>query len=110
MEEVARTKITGEEETFSHTDLWDFQANVEGAEVAYGTVRDIANSKGAAAKQVVRTLDSEFSGIQTLLAQVPLRHRLRPVHGAHHGAGEGAVGCGQRAERAPQPAHVIVVG
>ena len=32
MEEVSRSKITGEEETFSHTDLWDFQANVEGAE------------------------------------------------------------------------------
>jgi iron uptake system component EfeO len=69
MEEVARTKITGEEERFSHTDLWDFQANVEGAEAAYATVRDIANGKGAAAKQVVRTLDSEFSRIQTLLAK-----------------------------------------
>ena len=69
MEEVARTKITGEEETFSHTDLWDFQANVDGADVAYGTVRDIANSKGAAGKQVVRTLDSEFSRITTLLAK-----------------------------------------
>ena len=69
MEEVARTKITGEEETFSHTDLWDFQANVEGAEVAYGTVRDIANGKGPQAKQVVRTLDSEFSGIAAMLAK-----------------------------------------
>lgn len=69
MEEVARTKITGEEETYSHTDLWDFQANVEGAEVAYGTVRDIASSKGADAKRVVRTLDSEFRAITAMPAE-----------------------------------------
>ncbi len=27
-----RKKITGEEEVFSHTDLYDFRANIEGAE------------------------------------------------------------------------------
>lgn len=69
MEEVSRSKITGEEETFSHTDLWDFQANVEGAQVAYGIVRDIAESKGANGKKVVAQLDSEFAAITTLLAQ-----------------------------------------
>ena len=31
MEEVAATKISGEENRYSHTDLWDFQANFEGA-------------------------------------------------------------------------------
>jgi iron uptake system component EfeO len=31
MEEVAATKIAGEEDRYSHTDLWDFQANFEGA-------------------------------------------------------------------------------
>ena len=29
--EVADTKIVGEEDTFSHTDLYDFKANIEGA-------------------------------------------------------------------------------
>jgi iron uptake system component EfeO len=69
MEEVSRSKITGEEETFSHTDLWDFQANVEGAEVAYGIVRDIAAAKGTNGKQVVAKLDAEFASIQKLLDQ-----------------------------------------
>ena len=32
MEEVAATKISGEEERYSHTDLDDFQANFEGAD------------------------------------------------------------------------------
>jgi len=31
IEEVASTKISGEEDRYSHTDLWDFQANVDGA-------------------------------------------------------------------------------
>ncbi len=31
MEEVAATKISGEENRYSHTDLWDFQANFEGS-------------------------------------------------------------------------------
>ncbi len=31
MEEVATGKVTGEEEYWSHTDLWDFAANVAGA-------------------------------------------------------------------------------
>ncbi|MGI4811955.1 MAG: iron uptake system protein EfeO [Janthinobacterium lividum] len=32
MEEVAATKISGEEDRYSHTDLWDFQGNVDGAQ------------------------------------------------------------------------------
>jgi len=69
MEEVSSSKITGEEETFSHTDLYDFQANVEGAKVAYGIVRDIASAKGSNGKQLVSKLDTEFASIQKLLDQ-----------------------------------------
>jgi len=31
MEEVAATKISGEEDRYSHTDLWDFRGNVDGS-------------------------------------------------------------------------------
>lgn len=31
IEEVAANKISGEEDRYSHTDLWDFKANVDGA-------------------------------------------------------------------------------
>lgn len=47
LEEVALSKIVGEEETFSHTDLYDFKANVEGAEVAYGNVQAIVEKNNA---------------------------------------------------------------
>lgn len=69
MEEVAGSKITGEEEAFSHTDLQDFQGNLEGADVAYGVVRDIAAAKGSAGKDVVTKLDAEFDRVAATLAQ-----------------------------------------
>ncbi|MGH3446366.1 MAG: iron uptake system protein EfeO [Nocardioidaceae bacterium] len=38
LDEVARTKITGEEERYSHIDLLDFQANVEGSQQAFANL------------------------------------------------------------------------
>ena len=35
IEEVSTGKITGEEDRYSGTDLWDFAANVEGSEKAF---------------------------------------------------------------------------
>ena len=39
IEEVQNTKITGEEEAFSHIDFVDFAGNVEGAQQAYAALR-----------------------------------------------------------------------
>ena len=39
LDEVAKSKITGEEERYSHIDLLDFQANVEGAEQAFANLQ-----------------------------------------------------------------------
>jgi iron uptake system component EfeO len=36
LDEVSASKITGEEDRYSHTDLSDFAANVEGSETAFG--------------------------------------------------------------------------
>ena len=69
MDEVATGKITGEEETWSHTDLWDFQANIEGAKVSFENVRDIANSKGKTGKALVKQIDSDFATLSTTLGQ-----------------------------------------
>ncbi|MET0862129.1 MAG: EfeM/EfeO family lipoprotein, partial [Microbacterium sp.] len=58
-----------EEDEFSHTDLWDFQANVEGASVAYGNVREIAEARGEEGKDLVADIDEQFENLNTLLAQ-----------------------------------------
>lgn len=64
LDEVATGKVTGEEEIWSHTDLWDFQANVDGASVLYGGVRNILVQKNPA---LAEQLDSEFATLQGLL-------------------------------------------
>ena len=35
LNEVSTSKVTGEEDRYSHTDLYDFAANVQGAEKIY---------------------------------------------------------------------------
>ncbi len=65
LDEVASGKITGEEEIWSHTDLWDFQANLEGARVAYEGVRDIAKARNAS---LVKTIDARFAALEKQLA------------------------------------------
>lgn len=62
LEEVAISKITGEEEIFSHTDLWDFQANLEGAKVAYGTVETLAKDNDADLADTISARIEELEG------------------------------------------------
>lgn len=64
LDEVATGKVTGEEEAWSHTDLWDFQANIDGAHVLYAGVRDILVKQDPA---LANKLDTEFADLQTLL-------------------------------------------
>ena len=64
LDEVASGKVTGEEEFWSHTDLWDFQANIDGATVLYAGVRGMLIEADA---DLASTLDNEFAALQTLL-------------------------------------------
>jgi len=68
LDEVSAGKITGEEDWWSHTDLADFAANVDGAWVAFGVVKDIAASKGEDGQALVADIEAEFDGLRTLLA------------------------------------------
>jgi iron uptake system component EfeO len=64
LEEVATGKVTGEEEYWSRTDLWDFQANVDGARVGYEGVKPILEEKDP---DLAAKLDAAFAELQTLL-------------------------------------------
>lgn len=66
LDEVASGKITGEEEAWSHTDLWDFQANVDGASVAYGVLSDVVAETDP---ELAKELETRFDELNTLLAQ-----------------------------------------
>ncbi|MGW7490503.1 iron uptake system protein EfeO [Streptomyces sp. NPDC054786] len=64
LDEVATGKVTGEEERYSHTDLVDFQANVEGAEKAYELLKPVVAQHDAT---LAKELDKQFKAIGTLL-------------------------------------------
>ncbi len=66
LDEVATGKVTGEEETFSHTDLWDFQANMEGAKIAY---QDLQPLLVGTDDELDAQLKENFDSLQALLDQ-----------------------------------------
>lgn len=68
LDEVASNKISGEEDWWSATDLTDFAANVQGAEVAFGNVKDIAVTQGKDGKALVKEIDGRFASLDALLA------------------------------------------
>jgi iron uptake system component EfeO len=67
LDEVAVGKISGEEDWWSHTDLSDFAANVQGAEVAFGNAKAVAEAKGQG--DLVDEIQSRFDALDALLAQ-----------------------------------------
>ncbi|KOG47340.1 peptidase M75 [Streptomyces virginiae] len=64
LDEVATGKVTGEEERYSHTDLVDFKANVEGAQKAYELLKPIASKNDP---ELVKQLDTQFAALTVLL-------------------------------------------
>ncbi|MEV7141113.1 iron uptake system protein EfeO [Streptomyces tauricus] len=66
LDEVATGKVTGEEERYSHTDLVDFKANVEGAEKSYELLKPVAKENDTA---LVTELDKQFAALDALLDQ-----------------------------------------
>ena len=60
MEEVAATKISGEENRYSHTDLWDFQANFEGAYKIVELLRPLVLKQD---KAFVEKTDANFKAV-----------------------------------------------
>jgi iron uptake system component EfeO len=48
LDEVSTSKVTGEEDRYSHTDLSDFRANVDGSSAAFASVRPLLEERNAA--------------------------------------------------------------
>jgi len=60
LNEVSATKITGEEERYSHTDLYDIAANVEGAEVAFEFVKPVVKRQNP---ELVTEIEARFADL-----------------------------------------------
>jgi iron uptake system component EfeO len=64
LEEVQSSKITGEEEEYSHIDLLDFAANVEGAQQAFAYLQPGLTKIDPT---LTRTIVAQFASVNTLL-------------------------------------------
>ena len=66
LDEVATTKITGEEERYSHTDLADMKANLQGSQSALEVLRPVITERQPA---LATALDQAFTTINQALDQ-----------------------------------------
>ncbi|WP_034213789.1 iron uptake system protein EfeO [Actinoplanes subtropicus] len=66
LDEVATSKITGEEERYSHTDLWDFAANVDGSQAAVAALRPALEQRKP---ELVKQIDTAFTSVDSELAK-----------------------------------------
>lgn len=66
LDEVASTKITGEEERYSHIDIVDMANNVEGSEQAYADLQPALERIDPA---LSTTIEKAFAALDTMLAK-----------------------------------------
>ncbi|MEU6383165.1 iron uptake system protein EfeO [Streptomyces bauhiniae] len=89
LDEVATGKVTGEEDRYSHTDLVDFKANVEGAQKAYELLKPVAAKNDSA---LTGELDKQFAALDKLL------DKYRPAKDSYDFVSYEKVGKDQRKE------------
>ena len=68
LDEVATGKISGEEDWWSGTDLYDFAANVEGSKMAFSLVQDFAEAQGEDGKTLVTEIEAGYAALEESLA------------------------------------------
>ena len=64
LDEIATGKITGEEERYSHTDLWDFAGNLEGSKKALDSLRPYLEKNDA---DLLSEIDQRLAATQAEL-------------------------------------------
>lgn len=64
LDEISISKISGEEDIFSHTDLWDFNANLQGSQTAVASVRPILDERNP---DLGKRVDQRFQETEALL-------------------------------------------
>ena len=102
MEEVAATKISGEEDRYSRTDLWDFQANIDGSKKIWELFSPLIDGRQGLRRQGERQLRHRRHDPRRL--QDPGR-RLRELREADRRRPRQARRCGEHAGRGPVPAQ-----
>jgi iron uptake system component EfeO len=66
IDEVAATKVGGEEDRYSHTDLWDFAANVDGSETLIAAMQPIISAKNP---ELMDKITAQFATVRQSVEQ-----------------------------------------
>jgi FTR1 family protein len=67
LDEVSASKITGEEDRYSHTDLSDFEANVDGSQTTFGLLAPALRERDKAlAARISQRFDAVSSALDSL--------------------------------------------
>lgn len=74
--EVSASKISGEEERYSHTDLVDFKANLEGAEAAFEAIEPMLKS---ADPELEDEIEEGFEAVYAELTEADTRKLTRSI-------------------------------
>jgi iron uptake system component EfeO len=90
IEEVAATKISGEEDRYSGTDLWDFQANIDGSQKIFDLLRPLIAKRNP---ELAARVEANFAKVDAVLG----RHR-------------GGDGRFQNYDKLPQSDHNVLKG
>ncbi|HEY2206502.1 MAG TPA: iron uptake system protein EfeO [Pseudonocardia sp.] len=64
--EVSTSKVTGEEDRYSHTDLWDFAANIAGARTCFELLKPALAAKDP---DLAQQLEARFTDVESGLAK-----------------------------------------
>lgn len=64
IDEIAATKVGGEEDRYGHTDLWDFAANIDGAEVLIAEMQPIISAKD---QGLMDKITQQFADVRTAI-------------------------------------------
>jgi iron uptake system component EfeO len=75
IEEVSEGKITGEEDRYSHTDLWDFDANVDGSRKLFDLLTPALRAKDAG---LVEQITTGFADVGQSLSEYAAGGRFKP--------------------------------
>lgn len=66
LEEVASSKISGEEDRYSHTDLWDFKANIDGAQKIVELFKPLVEKENP---ELIKKVEANFATVEAILAK-----------------------------------------
>ena len=77
MDEIGASKVTGEEDRYSHTDLYDFKANVDGAKAVFKSMQPILEKR---APTLAVTITNAFGDMDYAMEPFRAGTRLGDVH------------------------------